>query len=56
MSLPTLLNSLKKAYTKMINSVSVIRLSISLMVFLVCAIFGFVGIAETATKSKELNI
>ena len=51
-----LLNSLKKAYTKMSNSVSVIRLSISIMVFLVFACFGFVGIAETATKSKVLNV
>ena len=40
----------------MSNSVSVIRLSISIMVFLVFACFGFVGIAETATKSKVLNV
>jgi iron(III) transport system substrate-binding protein len=55
-SIYCLSNSLKKAYIKMSNSISVIRLPISIVAFLVCTFFGFVTIAETATKSKELNI
>ena len=55
-SIYCLSKSLKKAYIKMNNSVSVIRISISTIAFLVCTFFGFMAIADGMIKSKELNI